>query len=93
MATDLGTNSPKMMVMKVTKHEGDDGGQRPGSIADAEDPREGRGSQPAQAQAGDGDAELRGREIGVEMVDDVVGDAGPAAAHGLPVRLCGCRAP
>ena len=63
------------------EHEGDDGG-RDRVHRHAEHVGEGLGSQPAQAHAGDRDPELGGREIGVEMVDDVVGHGRPPAAHG-----------
>ena len=51
-------------------------------MAAIEDLGERRGAQPAQTQAGDGDAQLGGRKVGVEMVDDVFGHAGPAVALG-----------
>ena len=78
----LGHQFPEDDGDEGDEDEGDDRGQQSGFMADAEQVGEGHGAQPAEAQAGDGDAELRGREIGVEVVDDVVGHPGAAAAVG-----------
>ena len=47
---------------------------------------QGRLAHPAQSQAGHGDAELGGREVGVEVLDDVLGHVGAASAFGGQLR-------
>ncbi len=85
MASDLGTSSPKMMVMKVMMTKARIAA-RVGFEGDVEQVGEGHGAQPAESQAGGGDAELGGREVRRQVTDDVVGHPGAAAALGGQLR-------
>ena len=67
MASDLGTNSPKMMVMKVMMTKARMAARVGFRWAPSSRSGEGHGAQPAQSQAGGGDAELGGGKIGGQM--------------------------
>ena len=80
MASDLGASSPSTMCRMVMMRNDDRDADRvqdlrivagEGLHHRADDPGEGRLADPAQGQAGQGDAELGRREVGVEVADHV----------------------
>ncbi len=88
MASDLGTNSPKMMVTKVMKTKAMIAA-RAGADGQLEQVGEGHGAQPAESEAGGGDAQLGGGQVGCQVLDDVVRYLRAPVAFGRQLSYAG----